>query len=138
MARGVPLFAGDSELGTILQIYQKLGTPTPQTWAGVADMPDHKPTFPMFEAQGWDADMHARLGTDGMQLLEQLLVYEQRARTSARQALQHPFFNDAIDPMARAGRHARCPQCEATWQLPWPIRGICTRCPGSIAVLIEE
>merc|ERR1719265_969519 len=53
MATGQPLFAGDSEIDTIFKIFQKLGTPTEQTWPGVSELPDFKPTFPKWPARGW-------------------------------------------------------------------------------------
>merc|ERR1719203_513714 len=100
MATGSPLFCGDSEIDTIFKICQKLGTPTSETWPGVTDMPDFKPTFPKWKAKGWDniRNTKAQLGPVGIDLLEQLMVYDPRKRLSGRRALQHPYFIDVELP----------------------------------------
>jgi len=100
MATGSPLFCGDSEIDTIFKICQKLGTPTSEIWPGVQDMPDFKPTWPKWKAKGWEniRNTKAQLGSVGIDLLEQLMVYDPRKRLSARRALQHPYFIDVVLP----------------------------------------
>jgi len=100
MACGNPLFAGDSEIDTIFKICQKLGTPTAETWPGVTDMPDFKPTFPKWKAKGWEniRNTKAQLGSVGVDLLEQFMVYDPAKRISARRALQHTYFSDVQVP----------------------------------------
>jgi len=94
MATGAPLFAGDSEIGTSFKIFQKLGTPNNDVWPGVSELPDYKPTFPKWKPIGWAniRNTLAQLGLVGVELLEQLMRYDPKARISARRALQHPFF----------------------------------------------
>merc|ERR1719410_1301069 len=100
MATGSPLFCGDSEIDTIFKICQKLGTPTQEQWPGLADCPDFKPSFPKWKAKGWEniRNTRAQLGTVGIDLLEQLMVYDPGKRLSARRALQHPYFFDVALP----------------------------------------
>ena len=43
-----PLFQGDSEIDQIFKIFQFHGTPNTNTWPGIKDLPDFKPTFPKF------------------------------------------------------------------------------------------
>jgi len=94
MASGAPLFAGDSEIDTAFKIFQKLGTPTEATWPGVSDLPDFKPTFPMWQAKGWKniRNTAEQLGAEGIDLLENFMRYAPKDRISARRALQHPYL----------------------------------------------
>merc|ERR1719331_832184 len=55
MATGAPLFAGDSEIDTIFKVFQKLGTPSEQTWPGVSELPDFKPSFPKWPTRRWES-----------------------------------------------------------------------------------
>jgi cyclin-dependent kinase len=69
--RGAPLFPGDSEIDQIFRIFRYvdfltrivplstqrlhterriLGTPNEETWPGVKQLPDYKPTFPQWSA----------------------------------------------------------------------------------------
>ncbi|RAL62561.1 hypothetical protein DID88_004411 [Monilinia fructigena] len=73
-----------------------LGTPNDQEWPGVSDktcFPDFKPSFPK-----WQRDMSQPLCTNlddnGLDLLELMLVYDPAGRISAKQACQHPYFEE--------------------------------------------
>jgi len=94
MATGSPLFHGDSEISTIFEIFQKLGTPTEAEWPGLAELPDFKPTFPKWRRKQWAEIPKAaqQLGPDGMHMLDGLLQYDPQRRISARQALAHSYF----------------------------------------------
>jgi serine/threonine protein kinase len=96
MATGGPLFCGDSEIGTILKIFQKLGTPTEEMWPGLSALPDFKPTFPRWTPRGWAniRNTQAQVGADGIDILEKLLCYDPKRRLSARNALAHRYFKD--------------------------------------------
>ena len=96
MATGAPLFAGDSEIDTIFKIFQKLGTPSEQVWPGVSELPDYKASFPKWPPRGWAQIRNTKqqVGTDGIDLLENLMCYDPRRRLSARRALQHTYFRD--------------------------------------------
>lgn len=43
---GKPLFAGDSEIGQLYQVFQLLGTPQEGVWPGVTSLPEWQPLFP--------------------------------------------------------------------------------------------
>lgn len=94
MATGAPLFAGDSEIDTAFKIFQKLGTPTEAVWPGVMELPDFKATFPKWKHKGWVniRNTSAQVGAAGIQLLDELLKYDPKARISARRALRHQYF----------------------------------------------
>ena len=96
MATGAPLFAGDSEIDTIFKIFQKLGTPSEQVWPGVGELPEYKASFPNWLPRGWAQIRNTKqqVGTDGIDLLENLMCYDPRRRLPARRALQHTYFRD--------------------------------------------
>ena len=96
MATGAPLFAGDSEIDTIFKIFQKLGTPSEQVWPGVGELPDYKASFPKWPPRGWAQIRNTKqqVGTDGIDLLENLMCYAPTRRLSACRALQHTYFRD--------------------------------------------
>jgi serine/threonine protein kinase len=98
MATGAPLFAGDSEIDTAFKIFMKLGTPTEAIWPGVSELPDFKPSFPKWSHKGWAniRNTLAQVGPQGVELLDQLMRYNPKTRISARQALQHPYFNSNV------------------------------------------
>mmetsp|Transcript_114435 Transcript_114435/g.363714 ORF Transcript_114435/g.363714 Transcript_114435/m.363714 type:complete len:266 (-) Transcript_114435:575-1372(-) len=100
MATGFPLFAGDSEIGTIFQVFEKLGTPTVEQWPGLMDLPHFKPTFPQWRLKGWETirNTRAQIGVDGMDLLDRLLAYDPRRRVNAHTALQRRYFAGTEPP----------------------------------------
>lgn len=96
MATGAPLFGGDSEIGTILQIFNKLGTPDEAMWPGITRMPNFKATFPQWPPRGWPQIRNTleQVGEDGIELLEHTLRYNPCSRISARSALLRSYFLD--------------------------------------------
>jgi len=98
MATGAALFHGDSEIDTIFQIFRKLGTPTEAEWPGLHNLPDFKPTFPKWQRRPWTEVRNTapQLGSNGTQLLDEMLRYDPQRRISARQALSHPYFVTSV------------------------------------------
>lgn len=98
MATGAPLFAGDSEIDTIFKVFQKLGTPTEETWPGVSELPDFKPTFPKWPKRSWSTIRNTaqQLGADGVDMLDRLMFFDPKKRLSARKALAHAYFKDVV------------------------------------------
>jgi len=94
MATGGPLFPGDSEIDTAFKIMMKLGTPTEAVWPGLSELPDFKPTFPQWKPKGWANIRNTlpQVGPSGIDLLEQMTIYNPSERISARSALQHRYF----------------------------------------------
>lgn len=88
-----PLFAGDSEIDELFQIFRVMGTPNEDNWPGVSKLPDYKPTFPQWQGQTL-RNVVRDLDSDGLDLLRQMLAYEPSKRISARQALKHRYFAD--------------------------------------------
>mmetsp|Transcript_29977 Transcript_29977/g.65903 ORF Transcript_29977/g.65903 Transcript_29977/m.65903 type:complete len:301 (-) Transcript_29977:364-1266(-) len=97
MARGSPLFAGDSEIDTLFKIFRQLGTPHQQVWPGVEELKEYSASFPKWRRQPWELQpaLGSVLGPPGVELLDQCLVYNPPKRISARRALLSRYFDDA-------------------------------------------
>lgn len=93
MAQGKPLFQGDSEIDQLFRIFRILTTPTEDTWPGVSDLKDYKPTFPKWSDNKL-ADSVKNLSSGGVDLMRQMLVYDPSKRINARDSLQHSYFKD--------------------------------------------
>jgi len=91
--RGHPLFPGDSEIDQIFKIFRILGTPGEESWPGISQLPDYKPTFPHWNGQELTETVPG-LDEDGIDLVRQLLIYDTAKRISAKRALIHPYFSD--------------------------------------------
>jgi cyclin-dependent kinase 1 len=94
MARGKPIFQGDSEIDQLFQIFRILKTPTEQEWPGVTSFPDYKPSFPKWAENKLNAKMAKSLNEAGLDLLAQMLIYDPNDRISAKNAMKHPYFYD--------------------------------------------
>ncbi|ERS96215.1 cyclin-dependent kinase [Sporothrix schenckii 1099-18] len=93
MAMRKPLFPGDSEIDEIFKIFRLLGTPTEDVWPGVTTYPDFKASFPRW-VQDTETPICPTLDPMGQELLELMLVYDPASRLSAKQACNHPYFDD--------------------------------------------
>ncbi|CAK7236721.1 Cyclin-dependent kinase catalytic subunit [Sporothrix bragantina] len=93
MAMRKPLFPGDSEIDEIFKIFRLLGTPTEDVWPGVTTYPDFKASFPRW-VQDTETPLCPNLDPMGQELLELMLVYDPASRLSAKQACNHPYFDD--------------------------------------------
>jgi len=80
---------------TVLPVCRTLGTPSHETWPGVTELPDYKPTFPQWPARGIERAVPT-LDADGLDLLARMVAYEPSKRISARAAMAHPWF-DSLD-----------------------------------------
>ncbi|TPX12757.1 uncharacterized protein E0L32_000934 [Thyridium curvatum] len=91
-----PLFPGDSEIDEIFKIFRLLGTPTEEIWPGVTSYPDFKSSFPK-----WSRDLSKPICTNlddvGLDLLEMMLAYDPAGRISAKQACNHPYFEEQLE-----------------------------------------
>ncbi|OAQ78738.1 cell division control protein 2 [Purpureocillium lilacinum] len=90
-----PLFPGDSEIDEIFKIFRILGTPSEDLWPGVTSYPDFKSSFPKWQRDYSNPICH-NLDDKGLDLLEMMLVYDPAGRISAKQACNHPYFEEFI------------------------------------------
>eukprot|EP00249_Psilotum_nudum_P002574 c15686_g2_i1 orf=2-517(+) len=92
LSRRRPLFPGDSELQQLLHIFKLLGTPSEDVWPGVSKLRD------WHEYPHWHQTDLSRAvpGLDqmGVDLLSKMLIYDPSKRISAKDALQHAYFDD--------------------------------------------
>lgn len=88
-----PLFHGDSEIDQLFRIFRTLTTPTEDTWPGVSALPDYKSTFPNWTTNTLPNAVK-QLDRRGQDLLAKMLVYDPACRVSAKDALQHTYFDD--------------------------------------------
>lgn len=99
MATSMPLFPGDSEIGTIFKIFKMLGTPSATNWPTAVQMEHFRPTWPRWEPTDlmhlitMQPELEPSQGAD---LLRRLLTVEPQVRFTARRAKSHPFVTDAI------------------------------------------
>lgn len=78
-----------------------LGTPTEDIWPGVTSYPDFKASFPKW-ARDNALPLCQNLDDAGLDLLEMMLVYDPAGRISAKQACNHPYFEDYPRPQYQA------------------------------------
>jgi len=94
IATKLPLFAGDSEIDQLFQIYRILGTPNPKTWPGIEELPDYKPMAPIWRKQDLGSELQFKLDSDGLDLLSKTLIYAPNQRITAKQMLLHRWFDE--------------------------------------------
>ena len=88
-----PLWPGDSQIDQLYKIFRTLGTPVEKTWPGVSRLPDYKQTFPKWPKSSLKKIV-GKLDKQGVNLLQQIFLYEPTTRITAIDALRHPWFDD--------------------------------------------
>jgi cyclin-dependent kinase len=90
-----PLFPGDSEIDQLFKIFKLCGTPNEKLWPGCTSLPDYKSTFPQWHPKAFnEAIPMLQDDPQAVDLLSKMLQYDPSRRCSAREALQHPWFDD--------------------------------------------
>jgi cyclin-dependent kinase len=103
MANGRPLFTGTSEKDQLDRIVRHLGTPDENTYPGMLDLPDCPDDlghYPIPESLG---HLVPNLDPLGLQLLTLMLVYDPQQRISAKDAMEHAYFDDLSDAIKTIG-----------------------------------
>ena len=88
MLLGKPFFQGDSEIGQIFKIFEKMGTPSEENLPGINNFPHFKSSFPQFK----NKDLHSILkdaDPNAVDLLYHVLSLDPKKRISAKSALSH-------------------------------------------------
>lgn len=88
-----PLFPGETETDQVYKICAVLGTPDHSLWPEGMNLP-RSSSFQFFQIPPrnlWELIPNASL--EALDLIKQLCSWDPRRRSTAEQALQHPFFN---------------------------------------------
>eukprot|EP00761_Pharyngomonas_kirbyi_P013254 gb/GECH01013281.1/.p1 GENE.gb/GECH01013281.1/~~gb/GECH01013281.1/.p1 ORF type:complete len:306 (+),score=55.91 gb/GECH01013281.1/:1-918(+) len=93
MIKKDPLFPGDSEIDQLHKIFRVCGTPNEEIWPGSTSLPHFKSTFPTWHPRSL-SDVLPPFDNLGIDLLEKMLEYDPAKRITAKDALNHPYFDD--------------------------------------------
>jgi len=87
-----PLFPGISDIDQIYCVFKILGTPTKEIWPEMESLPDYgKIQFPVMNKIPFDK-VFPNASKDELDLISQLLIYNNSKRISAKKALSHLYF----------------------------------------------
>ncbi|AES61593.1 glycogen synthase kinase [Medicago truncatula] len=103
---GQPLFPGASGVDQLVEIIKVLGTPTREEIKCMnPNYTEFK--FPQIKAHPWHKIFRKRMPPEAVDLVSRLLQYSPNLRSTALEALVHPFFDELRDPNTRLpnGRH---------------------------------
>ncbi|KAL7476092.1 hypothetical protein ACHAW6_001973, partial [Cyclotella cf. meneghiniana] len=89
-----PLFPGDSEIDELYKIFRQLGTPNETVWPGVTQLQDWNTAFPIWYKSPFTKTFTDNVDASGVDLLERFLAYSPKDRITAKDSLNHPFFDD--------------------------------------------
>jgi serine/threonine protein kinase len=89
-----PLFPGDSEIDQIYKIFRQLGTPNEEVWPGVTQLQDWNMAFPKWYKTPFSSQVRDNLDDSGLELLELFLMYDPKDRITAKDCLNHPYFDE--------------------------------------------
>ncbi|KMZ71458.1 putative Protein kinase [Zostera marina] len=97
---GQPLFPGESGVDQLVEIIKVLGTPTREEIKCMnPNYTEFK--FPQIKAHPWHKIFHKRMPPEAVDLVSRLLQYSPNLRSTAVEALTHPFFDELRDPSTR-------------------------------------
>ncbi|TFK75872.1 Pkinase-domain-containing protein [Pluteus cervinus] len=92
-----PVFQGMDEINQLSAIYKLLGTPTPERWAGVLDLPWYELIKPQQTSHSRLREYFQKwMSPAALDLAEGLLCYNPVERVSAVQAMQAPYFTQEL------------------------------------------
>jgi len=100
MSVGKPLFPGICEVDQLFQIFNKLGSPTEESWPGFVSLPNHGFAFPNWRPRTIQSVVPT-LDESGADLLSRLLCVNPAKRITAEEALNHSYFDDIRNEQAQ-------------------------------------
>ncbi|KAF9342281.1 negative regulator of the PHO system, partial [Mortierella sp. NVP85] len=116
MYLGRPLFAGSNNQDELMKIFKVMGTPTEETWPGVSKLSEYRKDFPYYPPKPLSSVV-PMIDAFGMDLLMQMLIYQPQRRITAKDALNHVYFND-IRGYANLQQQQQQQQAQMNGQMP--------------------
>lgn len=102
MITNVPLFPGEGQMDQINKIFSTLGTPSEDEYPGVRDKLKQKFNMDIPDYKGCDlAEMMSGADDLLIDLVMRMLRFDPMKRISAKEALNHPYFNDIMPEMRK-------------------------------------
>lgn len=93
-----PMFPGHSDIDQLMKVMKIMGTPTPESWPGLRDLPDYdKVSFIPMEPRAF-ADICCGCSPASLALLNAVLVLDPKQRLSAELSLRHEWFYSRPEP----------------------------------------
>lgn len=94
MLTGRILFDSNYSIDQLLGIFRKMGTPTPTSHPDICNLPGYVPNFPVWKISPLKINCDDPLAMD---LLTKMLQYSPSQRISAKEALNHQYFQELKD-----------------------------------------
>jgi len=91
MKNGKPLFTGKTVDQQIISIFKGLGTPNPQDYPKIVELPQYRDDFTQYPGKDLTV-LVPGLEVEGYDLLRQFLQYDPTRRPTATEALNHPYM----------------------------------------------
>lgn len=98
LLNGSPLFPGENDIEQLCCVLRILGTPSPQVWPEITELPDYNKISFKEQAPVPLEEVLPDASPQALDLLGQFLLYPPRQRISASQALLHQYFFTAPLP----------------------------------------
>ncbi|XP_062064594.1 cyclin-dependent kinase 20 isoform X4 [Lepus europaeus] len=98
LLNGSPLFPGENDIEQLCCVLRILGTPSPQVWPEITELPDYNKISFKEQAPVPLEEVLPDASPQALDLLGQFLLYPPRQRIPASQALLHQYFFTAPLP----------------------------------------
>uniref|UniRef100_A0A8C6BP52 Cyclin-dependent kinase 20 n=1 Tax=Monodon monoceros TaxID=40151 RepID=A0A8C6BP52_MONMO len=98
LLNGSPLFPGENDIEQLCCVLRILGTPSPQVWPEIKDLPDYNKISFKEQAPMPLEEVLPDASPQALDLLGHFLLYPPRQRIAASQALLHQYFFTAPLP----------------------------------------
>ncbi|KAJ2936928.1 hypothetical protein H1R20_g174, partial [Candolleomyces eurysporus] len=97
-----PVFQGNDEIHQLHSIFKILGTPTPERWLGLLNLPWYELVKPKEPLPNRFRDLFQRwMSPAALDLAEMLLTFDPSRRVSAQAAMETPYFTQEQPPAER-------------------------------------
>ena len=88
-----PLFTGSVEEDQLLKIFKGRGSPDPELWPEMRDLPLYKSDLPQFKGEPLEK-LVPGVSEEGLDLLNKMLQSNPKKRITAKDAMLHPYLKD--------------------------------------------